>query len=73
MTDRVTVGLPHFDGAAVRAALDWPAAIHAVRAVLVAGLDPEAEPARSTCSFGVGQLLMMPASGASSLAPGACA
>ncbi len=44
----------------VAAALDWRAAVAALRDALAAGLDPETEPARAHTAFGAGELLVMP-------------
>lgn len=49
------------DAAAVAAALPMPAAIDAVRAALLAGLTPSADPARAVVPVEHGQLLLMPA------------
>ncbi len=51
------------DAAAVSSALGWKPAIEALRAALLRGVDPEAEPARAGYSFGAGELLVMPSTG----------
>lgn len=42
-------------------ALGWRGAVEALRATLVAGVDPEAQPPRSSAPLGGGELLTMPA------------
>lgn len=54
--------LVRYDAAQVRAALSWPAAVAALRSALLDGLDPEAQPPRTSTPFGAGELLTMPAS-----------
>jgi ornithine cyclodeaminase/alanine dehydrogenase-like protein (mu-crystallin family) len=49
------------DGQAVLGCVPWPAAIAALRAALVDGLDPAGQPARTAVGTAFGQLLLMPA------------
>ncbi|HEX9336642.1 MAG TPA: ornithine cyclodeaminase family protein, partial [Pseudonocardiaceae bacterium] len=49
------------DDAAVAAALPMTTAIDAIRAALLAGLDPAADPARAVLPVDHGHLLLMPA------------
>jgi ornithine cyclodeaminase len=53
----------HVDADAVAQGLTWRAAVEALRAVLAGGLDPEAEPIRTSTAFGTGELLTMPSAG----------
>jgi ornithine cyclodeaminase/alanine dehydrogenase-like protein (mu-crystallin family) len=57
------VTLTDHDAAAVRAALDWPSTISALRSALLGDLDPENEPRRTSHPFGTGDLLVMPSTG----------
>jgi ornithine cyclodeaminase len=54
----------HLTAEALRAVLPMGAAITALDAALAAGLDPEADPARTAVDVPAGQLLLMPASSA---------
>jgi ornithine cyclodeaminase len=54
-------GLPFLDAAALTRRVPMRAAIDAIEAALLAGLDPEADPARSIVDVPAGQLLSMPA------------
>ncbi|NEA06559.1 ornithine cyclodeaminase family protein, partial [Streptomyces sp. SID10116] len=55
----------HIDAGAIERLVPMSAAIDALEAVLVAGLDPEAEPDRGVVDVPGGQLLMMPSATAS--------
>ncbi|MEU5901587.1 ornithine cyclodeaminase family protein [Streptomyces venezuelae] len=55
----------HIDADAIERLVPMSAAIDALEAVLVAGLDPEAEPDRGVVDVPGGQLLMMPSATAS--------
>jgi ornithine cyclodeaminase/alanine dehydrogenase-like protein (mu-crystallin family) len=60
--DRRTISdMRVLDAAAVTAALPVPVAIDTVRAALLAGLDPAADPARGVVPLAHGHLLVMPA------------
>ncbi|MEV0838449.1 ornithine cyclodeaminase family protein [Actinocatenispora sera] len=54
----------HLTAEALRTVLPMDAAIAAIDAALAAGLDPEADPARTAVDVPAGQLLLMPASSA---------
>ncbi|MEU5952981.1 ornithine cyclodeaminase family protein [Streptomyces sp. NPDC047525] len=56
---------PYIDAGAMARLVPMSTAIEAVEAVLKAGLDPEAEPARGVVGVPGGQLLLMPSSTAS--------
>lgn len=56
---------PHLDAGAVDRLVPMAAAVDALEAVLAAGLDPAAEPARAVVNVPGGQLLMMPSATAS--------
>lgn len=55
--------LPGWGADRVLGALSWPEAVAALRSALASGLDPEAEPARTSTPLGSGELLMMPSGG----------
>ncbi|MEU1020466.1 ornithine cyclodeaminase family protein [Streptomyces sp. NPDC005898] len=66
MNDRTPAAdLPRFDASDLARLVPMPAAIDALEAALLAGLDPEAEPARGVVDVPGGQLLLMPSSTAS--------
>ncbi|MFH8294309.1 ornithine cyclodeaminase family protein [Streptomyces sp. NPDC018059] len=66
MTDRTPASAPpHLDAAAMARLVPMSAAIDALEAVLLSGLDPEAEPARGVVDVPGGQLLLMPSATAS--------
>ncbi|MFH8559966.1 ornithine cyclodeaminase family protein [Streptomyces sp. NPDC017988] len=66
MTDRTPAPAPpHLDAAAMSRLVPMSAAIDALEAVLLSGLDPEAEPARGVVDVPGGQLLLMPSATAS--------
>ena len=53
-------GVRAYQAAEIESALDWPAAVAALRDALLAGIDPETEVPRAAYPFGAGQLLTMP-------------
>src|ERR1700733_11005034 len=53
-------GVRAYQAAEIESALDWPAAVAALREALVGGIDPETEVPRAAFPFGTGQLLAMP-------------
>jgi ornithine cyclodeaminase/alanine dehydrogenase-like protein (mu-crystallin family) len=60
--------LPYLDAESLAAALPMADAIDALESALLGGLDPSAEPARTSISSEAGQLLVMPSSAADHLA-----
>jgi ornithine cyclodeaminase len=58
------MSLPFLDGADVADRLSATAAVDALEAALLAGLDPEADPPRSALAVGGGELLVMPSAAA---------
>ena len=59
------MSLPFLDADEVRRRLDPMAAVGALEAALLAGLDPEADPPRAAVDLDRGQLLLMPSAAAS--------
>lgn len=62
------MALPYLDAAALAAALPMPAAVDALERALLAGLDPGADPPRTSVATGGGQLLLMPSTAAGGFA-----
>ena len=60
--------LPFLDAEALAGALPMPAAIDALEAALVAGLDPTADPMRTSVTTTTGQLLLMPSAAGAAVA-----
>jgi len=58
------MSLPFLDAADVADRLSATAAVDALEAALLAGLDPEADPPRSALAVGAGELLVMPSAAA---------
>lgn len=65
MTSPLSVGLPYFDAAAVRAAAPWPTAVAALERALADGVDPELDSPRLFSPAPGGEFLIMPAQGLS--------